>query len=253
MEKEISQNTESQIAEKKQKLCIKEKYNFQDFMDIIEILRSKDGCPWDREQTYESLRPCIMEEAAELSAAIRIYKETGDCSNLKEELGDVLLQVVMQSQIAAEEGIFTMEDVLWEVSSKMIRRHPHVFGDVNVENSSQVLKNWEEIKKEEKAGQNEVVAKMSEIPLELPALARAQKVLKKAQKLGCTTQTYEESQEQLKSFVEASDTLQTMSDEEKEQYFGEMLYSIANLARLSGVNAEQSLLDVVSDRIKEYK
>lgn len=247
MEKEISQ-----AVDKKQELCDKEEYTFQDFKDIIEILRSREGCPWDREQTHESLRPCIMEEAAELSAAIRIFKETGDFSNLTEELGDVLLQVVMQSQIAAEEGIFSIEDVITEVSRKMIRRHPHVFGTVKADTSGEALKNWEEIKKEEKTGQSEVVARMSEIPLELPALARAQKVQKKAEKLHCPVPAYEVSQEKLKSLIEASDTLQSMSQEEKERYFGEMLYNLVNMARLSGVHAEQSLLDVVSDRISEY-
>lgn len=253
MKNEVSQNSDSAILEKKQQLCRQEAYSFQDFLDIIEILRSKDGCPWDREQTYDSLRPCIMEEAAELSAAIRIYKETGDYSNLTEELGDVLLQVVMQSQIAREEGIFTIEDVIGEVSSKMVRRHPHVFGTVNVENSSEVLKNWEQIKKVEKAGRKEEVVKMSDIPLELPALARAQKVLKKADKLDCTVPSYEGSQEELKSFVEDSVALQTMSVKEKEQYFGELLYHITNLARLSGVHAEQALSDVVAHKLEEYR
>lgn len=130
----------------------KKTYTMDDFIHIIEKLRSENGCPWDKEQTHESLKPCMREEAAEVLAAIRILDKTGNPENLREELGDVLLQVVMHSQIAKEEGLFTLEDVVQEVSEKMVRRHPHVFGSVQADNSSQVLKNWEEIKKAEKQG-----------------------------------------------------------------------------------------------------
>ena len=125
-------------------------YTFTDFVGIIEALRAEDGCPWDREQTHESLKPCMTEEAAELLAAIRIYEKTGNAENMAEELGDILLQVVMHSQIAKEEKLFTIDDVISIVSQKMIRRHPHVFGEISVDNSAQVLENWEEIKKKEK-------------------------------------------------------------------------------------------------------
>ena len=104
----------------------KDRYTYEDFLDIIAMLRSENGCPWDKVQTHDSLRPCMMEEAAEVLAAIRIYDTTGNAGNLQEELGDVLLQVVMHAQIAKEEGIFTMEDVVNDVAQKMVRRHPHV-------------------------------------------------------------------------------------------------------------------------------
>ena len=126
------------------------KYTYQNFLEIIKTLRGENGCPWDRVQTHESLKPCMMEEAAELLASIRIYDQTGNPENMREELGDVLLQVVMHAQIAAEEGHFTMEDVVDEVSRKMIRRHPHVFGTSSAEGAEEALINWEEIKKEEK-------------------------------------------------------------------------------------------------------
>ena len=158
-------------------------YTFTDFVGIIKALRAENGCPWDREQTHESLKPCMTEEAAELLAAIRIYDKTGDAENMREELGDILLQVVMHSVIAEEEKLFTMEDVIGEVSEKMIRRHPHVFGDVIAETSGEVLENWEEIKKKEKEGKSWIKSPLREIPLELPALARACKVIKKADKL----------------------------------------------------------------------
>lgn len=128
-----------------------ERYTFTEFQEIIARLRAPGGCPWDREQTHESLKPCMVEETAELLAAIGESARTGDDSNLIEELGDVLLQVVMHAAIAEEEGRFTMDDVTTEISRKMIRRHPHVFGDVSVDSSREVLQNWEEIKRTEKS------------------------------------------------------------------------------------------------------
>ena len=110
-----------------------QKYTYEEFLNIIETLRGENGCPWDRVQTHESLKPCMTEEAAELLASIRIYEQTGNPENMREELGDVLLQVVMHAQIAAEEGLFTMEDVVDEISRKMVRRHPHVFGTGSAE------------------------------------------------------------------------------------------------------------------------
>ena len=118
-----------------------DKYRFENFVEIIEKLRAKDGCPWDREQTHDSLRPCMMEEAAEFVSSIRIYHESGSAENMREELGDILLQVVMHSVIAEEEGLFTMKDVVEEVSEKMIRRHPHIFGTAQADTSEQVLQN----------------------------------------------------------------------------------------------------------------
>lgn len=125
---------------------------FERFEEIVKKLRAKDGCPWDREQTHASLKPTCIEEAAEVICGINILEKTGEAENLKEELGDLLLQVVMHAAIAEEEGLFTMDDVIAGVSEKMIRRHPHIFGGTNVSGSDEVLKNWEEIKRLEKAG-----------------------------------------------------------------------------------------------------
>lgn len=127
---------------------------FEKFVEIIKKLRAPDGCPWDREQTLTSMKKCILDESAEALVAIDIYEKTGDAENLCEELGDMLLQVVMHAVIAEEEGLFTMDDVIDMVSEKMVRRHPHVFGDVDVETSAEVLKNWEKIKKKEHAGES---------------------------------------------------------------------------------------------------
>ncbi|MCH5338025.1 MAG: MazG family protein [Acetatifactor sp.] len=125
---------------------------FENFQQIIARLRAKDGCPWDREQTHMSLKPACIEEAAEVICGINILDQTGNPDNLKEELGDLLLQVVMHAQIAEEEGLFTMDDVIKGVSEKMIRRHPHVFGETVVADSGEVLENWDKIKKQEKSG-----------------------------------------------------------------------------------------------------
>ena len=120
--------------------------------DIVKTLRSEEGCPWDRQQTHESLKPECIEEAAEVISAINILERTGDSENLKEELGDLLLQVMFHSVIAEEEGLFTFDDVASTVSEKMIRRHPHVFSGVNYSSHEEQHAAWEEIKKKEKEG-----------------------------------------------------------------------------------------------------
>ena len=124
----------------------------QHLYDIVKTLRSENGCPWDRQQTHESLKPECIEEAAEVISGINIYEATGDAENLKEELGDLLLQVMFHSVIAEEEGLFTFEDVAGTVSEKMIRRHPHVFSGVTYSSKEEQHAAWEAIKKEEKAG-----------------------------------------------------------------------------------------------------
>lgn len=126
---------------------------FDEFKQIIDRLRGEDGCPWDKEQTYESLKPCMIDEMTEVLAAVDVMRETGSADNLCEELGDLLMNVVLLARIAEEEGRFTMSDVIAGISEKMICRHPHVFGTVQVEGSEQVLMNWEQIKKQEKSGQ----------------------------------------------------------------------------------------------------
>ena len=124
----------------------------EQFVDVMRTLRGENGCPWDREQTHASLKAACIEEAAEVVGAVNILEKTGSSDNLREELGDLLLQVVMHAQIAEEEGYFDFEDVARCVKEKMIRRHPHVFADESMNTSSQVLKRWDEIKREEKAG-----------------------------------------------------------------------------------------------------
>lgn len=233
---------------------IKDRYTYEDFLEIIEVLRSENGCPWDREQTHQSLRSCMMEEAAEVLAGIRILEQTGDSDNLREELGDVLLQVVMHSEIAKEEGLFTMEDVVNEVATKMVRRHPHVFGNVTAQTSGQVLENWEEIKKKEKEGKAYIESPLREIPMELPALTRATKVLKKIDKLYEPQPDYASTIEQMKQTLaklEASTPANYSA--EVEAGIGEMLLSLSNLSRICKLSQEQILNDCVESLIDSYE
>ena len=125
---------------------------FDELKLVIARLRAEDGCPWDREQTHASLKAPCIEEAAEVVCGVNILEATGNAENLKEELGDLLLLIIMHAQIAEEEGLFTVEDVVRGITEKMIRRHPHVFGDATVSSSEEVLANWEAIKAQEKIG-----------------------------------------------------------------------------------------------------
>lgn len=230
------------------------KYTYEDLLHIIRTLRSEDGCPWDRAQTHESLKPCMMEEAAELLASIRIYGQTGDPENMREELGDVLLQVVMHAQIASEEGLFTMADVVDEVSRKMVRRHPHVFGKGSADTPDEVLMNWEEIKKEEKKGKKWITSPLQEIPRELPALTRAVKVLKKID------QNYEKGssyRQNVETLQEAVNALKVCDHEtysrEVEQAMADMLVRMSDIARIVRISQEQILTDRIEDLIDQYE
>ena len=134
----------------------------EELKKVIAALRAENGCPWDREQTHATLKPACIEEAAEVICGINVYEETGNADSMLEELGDLLLQVVMHAQIADEEGLFDFEDVARCVKEKMIRRHPHVFGEITVSDSGEVLNNWADIKKKEKAGKEWMDAKLPE-------------------------------------------------------------------------------------------
>lgn len=230
------------------------KYTYEDFLEIIKTLRGENGCPWDRVQTHESLKPCMMEEAAELLASIRIYDQTGNPENMREELGDVLLQVVMHAQIASEEGLFAMEDIVDEVSRKMIRRHPHVFGTSSAGNSEEALTNWEEIKKEEKKDKEWIVSPLQEIPRELPALTRAVKVLKKIDKTYEKGNTYEQDVAALKEAVGALETCSQEPDsKELEKIMADILIRLSDISRIARISQEQILTDRIEDLIDRYE
>ena len=204
------------------------KKDFNDFCDIIEKLRAPGGCPWDREQTHMSLKKHLIEEAYEVADAI----EGGNPMEIADELGDVLLQVVMHAQIGKEEGTFDINDVTDLVSKKMIERHPHVFGDVSVKNSDEVLDNWEEIKKAQR-GQTTVYESMQSVTKSLPALSRTQKVIKKAVK----------------------GNLYNIEEETavNEEVLGQKLFELCALAVESGIDAEESLVSYTKKFIENFK
>jgi tetrapyrrole methylase family protein/MazG family protein len=221
-------------------------YSFEEFMDIIRKLR--EGCPWDREQTHESLKSCLLEECYETIEAI----DNKDKENLREELGDVLLQVALHSVIAEETQAFTIDDVITEETEKMIRRHPHIFGDVAVENSEGVIKNWEEIKKQEKKGSN-IAEELLSVPKALPANIRAEKIQRKASKSGMDFEGYEqvlkkvyEELEELKESVEIGDKSNIQEE------FGDVMFSIINLSRFLQLNAENSLTNATNKFINRF-
>ena len=230
------------------------KYTYEEFLDIIKMLRSENGCPWDKVQTHESLKPCMMEEAAELLASIRIYSQTGNPENMIEELGDVLLQVVMHAEIASEEGLFTMEDVVNEGSRKMVRRHPHVFGTGSADTPDEVLVNWEEIKREEKKDKDWVESPLKEIPRELPALTRATKVLKKIDKYYEKGSSFEQDVEALQEAVERLKNYELSAyDKELGDIMADMLVRLSDIARIGKISQEQVLTDRIDDLIEKYE
>lgn len=232
----------------------KEKYTYEDFLEIIKALRAPEGCPWDREQTHDSLRPCMLEEAYEFLSSVRIWNQTGSADNMCEELGDLLLQIVMHAEIAAEEGLFTMDDVVNEISRKMVRRHPHVFGTTEVSGVSDVLNNWDDIKKKEKEGKTWIESPLKEIPAEQPALTRASKVLKKVHKVYEPVLDYDASLDRLGASIEALKAQgRDISQEELELEMGKMLMELSAIAAEKKVYSEQLLVDCVEETIQKYE
>jgi tetrapyrrole methylase family protein/MazG family protein len=210
--------------------------NFKKLVEIVSILRSPDGCPWDREQDHMTLRENLLEETYEALEAI----EAGDAKHLKEELGDVLLQVVLHAQIADEAGQFNIEDVAKVISEKLIRRHPHVFSDVKVKDSDEVIENWEAIKKKEKP---ERKSALSGIASTLPALVMAKELSEKAVKVGFEWQNVESLMDCLQSEIdEFKEAAASQVQEEIEDELGDILFSIVNVARWHKINPETALL-----------
>lgn len=231
-----------------------EQYSLEDFMDIVKTLRSENGCPWDRKQTHESLKPCMMEEAAEFVSSIRIYDKTGSAENMKEELGDILLQVVMHAQIAEEEKLFTLKDVINDISAKMVRRHPHVFGDMAASSNQEKRAGWDEIKKREKEGKDWIESPLREIPRELPALTRAPKILKRVDTL------YESGNDYYKDVMLLEASVRKLMEYEPEdesaelkEVIGDILINISDIARQYKIAQEQVLDDRIEDIIDKYE
>lgn len=230
-------------TEEKEELLRRERYSFADLVSVMRLLRAEGGCPWDREQTHRSIRSCLIEETYEVVEAI----DTGDEDLLREELGDLLFQVLFHAQIKTEEGKFTIDDVANDICAKMIHRHPHVFGEVRAETSSEVLRNWEVIKTEEKQ-RNTLSDKLRAIPPMLPALMRAEKVARKTGdalegNTDAPIETLCKQAETLKASRLAEDA------EGKKRALGELLYTVSSLAHAAGIDAEEALSAATDRRI----
>lgn len=211
--------------------------SFERFQETIAHLRAPEGCPWDRKQTHQSLREYLLEETYEVLEAL----DNDDPESLREELGDLLLQIVLHSQIAVEEGEFSMADVIAYVNTKMIKRHPHVWGDTKVENADQVVTNWEELKKRERAetGHQQPDSLLDGIPKILPALAQAEKYQKRAAKVGFDWVEVQNVYSKLRE--EFAELENATSDENRAEEMGDVLFSLVNVARWLKIDPEIAL------------
>lgn len=224
--------------------------NFSKLREIIAELRGPDGCPWDKEQTHESLKKYLIEESYEVIDAI----DQGDIDHLIEELGDVLLQVMLHAQIGQDEGYFTINDVIEGISAKMIRRHPHVFGEVKVSNSEEVIQNWQEIKKKEKG--EKAASLLEDVSLSLPNLIRAYELQKKAAKVGFDwheiTPALDKVKEEFQEFeMELSGTKEQSILAKKE--FGDLLFAFVNVARFLDIHPEEALFETNEKFIRRFR
>ena len=226
----------------------KEKYTISDLLEIMRLLRTPEGCPWDREQTHESIRSNLLEETHEALEAI----DRGDMPLLQEELGDVLLQVVFHAQMEQEKGSFTFDDVADGICKKLVVRHPHVFGDVTADDAGQVLKNWDAIKRETKGGKTQADM-LRAVPRALPALMRAGKVQNRARRVGFdwpdvsgAMQALDSETMELKQAVASGDTAAM------EEELGDLLFSAVNVSRFIDIDAEQALTGATDKFIRRF-
>ena len=230
----------------------KDNYEMSDLLKIMEKLISKDGCPWDKEQTHKSLRPYIIEESYEVAEAI----DNEDSANLCEELGDVLFEVVFHSALAQKSGEFTFNDVVDGVSKKMVYRHPHVFEDDSAKDSSEVLVKWDELKKKEK-GYKDKMDVIESVPKALPALTRTQKTVSKAVKNGLDTEGKDQSLKELKELVNRLDSLDGDNKcNNAESIIGEILLKTVKLSHFFEINSEFSLTNALKtyiNRCRDFK
>jgi tetrapyrrole methylase family protein / MazG family protein len=222
--------------------------NFSKLREIIAVLRGPNGCPWDKEQTHESLKKYLIEETFEVIEAI----DSGDIDHLIEELGDVLLQVMLHAQIGEDEGYFAIEDVIEVLSEKMIRRHPHVFGNTDVKDSSEVLRNWQEIKKLEKG---EIKTSLLDgVSKSMPNLLRAYEIQKKAAKVGFDWQEITPALEKVKEELEEFENEiknESLLDAKKE--FGDILFAFVNVGRFMSIHPEEALFETNEKFIRRFR
>ena len=225
----------------------KERYHIDDLLAIMKILRSENGCPWDREQTHESIRKNFIEEVYEACEAI----DKQDVELLKEELGDVLLQVVFHAQMCEEEGQFSFDDVADGICKKLIVRHPHIFSDVVADTSEEVLKNWDAIKQSQK-GQSAADTLVS-VPSNLPALMRSQKIGQRAARANFDYTDFLQALSDLESEVaELKAAIESGRAEHIEEELGDLLFSAVNVSRLCDVDAEYALTQSSEKFIRRF-
>lgn len=208
---------------------------FSGLRNIVATLRGPDGCPWDRVQTHESLRPYLVEESAETVEAL----DEGNPDKLREELGDLLWEILIHAQLAEEAGQFTMDDVVYNVASKLVRRHPHVFGDAVANTPGAVKEQWDDLKRKERNGQSALYG----IPVTLPALAFAQAVQRRSAKAGFTFETREQAWEALEE--ELAELKAAKTPEEQADEVGDVLFALTNVARFYETDAEDALRNTV--------
>jgi len=227
---------------------VKERYDINDLREIMKELRSEHGCPWDKEQDHKSIRMDVLEEAYEVAEAI----DSEDASLLKEELGDLLLQVVFHSELEDEQGSFNFDDVCDGICKKLVYRHPHVFGDLKVNTSSEVLKNWDILKSKSK-NEEKASDRLRSVPKLLPALMRAEKVGKRASNAGMDFRSTEEVIERLKSEInELEDALNKGSDIKTEEELGDILFACTNLSRFLKKDSEKALTFAINKFIIRF-
>lgn len=209
-------------------------HGFDEFVEVIAALRAPDGCPWDREQTHRSIAKNLVEEAYEAVHAI----ESNDVAEIREELGDVLLQVVLHAQIAADDGEFTIDDVVAAITAKIIRRHPHIFGDREAGDAAEVLAHWERIKSVERAEKNQGL--LDTVPHALPALMLAQTISRKAVSAGFEWETLDGVWDKVHEELDELRATEPGSPEAADE-IGDVLFTVVNLARKQGIDAETAL------------
>ncbi|MCC6300522.1 MAG: nucleoside triphosphate pyrophosphohydrolase [Anaerolineales bacterium] len=209
--------------------------SFESFAEIMAHLRAPNGCPWDREQTHESLRKHLLEEAYEAISAI----DSGDFNHMREEFGDLLLQIVLQAQIANEEEQFTVNQVIHDIHAKIVRRHPHVFGDLKLDGTDDVLANWEKLKEQERGKKNDGKGLLDGVPVALPALTQAQEYQDRAARVGFDWNQIDDVLEKVKEEIEEIKRAET--DFELASEIGDLFFVLVNLARWKQVDAESAL------------